>query len=83
MIKKLTKMEFKNMYMNYRSEGDGWSDDYWDSNYESQDGKQYFFTAPQTPEDSRMFISEDQNSVHLFFMSLESEESLFDYPGKE
>jgi len=30
-----------------------------------------------------MFISEDQDSVHLFFMTLNAEESFFDYPGKE
>ena len=81
--KELTKMEFKKMYMNYRTDGDGWSDEYWDKFYEHQKAKKYFFTEPETPEHNRMFISGGGNSVHLFFMTLDSEESFFDYPGKE
>jgi len=69
--------------MSYRTDGDGWSDKYWDEFYEQQEAKKYFFTEPETPEQTRMFISEDQNSVRLFIMTLDSEESLFGYPGKE
>ena len=32
----LSKSEFKRMYMKYRTEGDGWSDKYWDHFYERQ-----------------------------------------------
>ena len=83
MKKELTKMEFKKMYMNYRTDGDGWSDKYWGHFYEQQEAKQYFFTEPETPEHTRMFISEGHDSVHLFFMTLDAEEGFFDYPGKE
>ena len=83
MEKELTKMEFKKMYMNYRTDGDGWSDEYWEHFYEQQKAKKYFFTEPETPEHKRMFISESHDSVHLFFMTSDSEESFFDYPGKE
>jgi len=83
MDKELTKLEFKKMYMNYRTDGDGWSDDYWNHFYENQEGKKYFFTEPETPAHTRMFISESGNSLHLFFMTSDSEESFFDYPGKE
>lgn len=83
MRKELSKMEFKKMYMKHRTDGDGWSDKYWEHFYEHQEGQQYFFTAPETPEHTRMFISGDSASVHLFFMTSESEESFFDYPGKE
>ena len=36
-----------------------------------------------TPNIMRMFISESHDSLHLFFMTLDAEESFFDYPGKE
>jgi len=71
------------MYMNFRTDGDGWSDEYWDHFYENQTNNLYFFTEPETPEHTRMFISGGQGSVHLFLMTEESEEGLFDYPGKE
>ena len=83
MQKELTKAEFKKAYMSYRTDGDGWTDDYWDHFYENQPDKKFFFTAPETPAHDRMFISESGRQVHLFFMTSESEESLFDYPGKE
>ena len=83
MRKDLTKMEFKKMYMKYRTDGDGWSDEYWEHFYEQQKAKRYFFTEPETPEHTRMFISGSHDSVHLFFMTSDSEESFFDYPGKE
>ena len=83
MKKKLSKTEFKKMYMTYRTDGDGWSDKYWEHFYEQQKAKQYFFTEPETPEHTRMFISESHGSLHLFFMTSDSEESIFDYPGKE
>ena len=83
MKKELTKMEFKKVYMNYRTDGDGWSIEYWDKRYKQQKAKQYFFTKPKTPDHTRMFISESDDSLHLFFMTLDAEESFFDYPGKE
>jgi len=83
MKKELTKTEFKKVYMTYRTEGDGWSDDYWEHFYEHKEGQRYSFEEPKTPQHTRMFVSEDQGSVHLYFMTLDAEESLFDYPGKE
>ena len=71
------------MYMKYRTEGDGWSDKYWEHFYEHKEAKKYLFTEPETPNHNRMFISGGQGSVHLFFMTSDSEESFFDYPGKE
>lgn len=76
-------MEFKKKYMDYRTDGDGWSDDYWEHFYEKQEGKRYFFDEPETPAHTRMFISADQVSVRLFFLTLDAEENFFDYPGKE
>ena len=83
MAKELTKMEFKKMYMKYRTDGDGWSDEYWEHFYEPQKATKYFFTEPETPGHTRMFVSGGQGSVHLFFMTSDAEEGFFDYPGKE
>ena len=83
MKKELSKAEFKKMYMRHRTDGDGWSDNYWDHFYEQQKGKRYFYEEPPTPEHKRMFVNESPGSVHLYFMTLDAEESLFDYPGKE
>ena len=38
MRKELTKTEFKKMYMKYRTDGDGWSDEYGEHFYEHQKG---------------------------------------------
>ena len=84
MREQVTKAEFKKLYMKHRTVGDGWSDDYWEHFYAPRDDtSRFFFTAPETPRHDRMFISSDPVSVHLFFMTSESEDSLFDYPGKE
>ena len=80
MKKELTKVEFKKMYMNYRTDGDGWSDEYWEHFYEKLDANQYFFTEPETPEHTRMFISEGQGGVHLFFVTLDGEEGFSNRP---
>ncbi|NNF67820.1 MAG: hypothetical protein HKM98_09965 [Gammaproteobacteria bacterium] len=83
MKKELSKRQFKKMYMKYRTDGDGWTDDYWDHFFEKRNVKRFFFTAPETPAHDRMFISQDAISAHLFFMSSDSEERLFDHPGKK
>lgn len=83
MREELSKAEFKKRYMHYRTEGDGWSDNYWEQFYEHQTARKYFFTEPKTTEHTRMFISDSAASVHIFFMTEDAEDSLFDYPGKE
>jgi hypothetical protein len=44
----------------------------------------YLAEEPKTPEHTRMMIVTDygRNEYRLFFMTEESEESFFDYPGK-
>ena len=83
MAKELSKAEFKKMYMHHRTDGDGWTDDYWDHFFEKKTGKRYFYEKPKTAEHKRMFVNQSIESVSLYFMTLDSEESFFDYPGKE
>ena len=84
MTEKVSKAELKRLYVKHRSKDDGWTDDYWEHFFAPMDETNRFtFTPPETPRHDRMFISSDPVSVHIFFMTSESEERLFDYPGKE
>jgi hypothetical protein len=44
----------------------------------------YLLEEPETPEHTRMMIVTDngRNEYRLFFMTEESEEYFFDFPGK-
>ena len=79
----LSKAEFKEKYKKYRTKDDGWTDDYWDHFFERREDMRFYFEEPKTPAHTRMFVNQHGNSVHLYFMTLDAEESLFDYPGKE
>lgn len=82
MEKEVSKAEFKKAYMRYREDDDGWTDDYWNHSFENEEGKRYFLAPPESPRHSRLFITTNANRRHMYFLTLESEESLFDYPGK-
>jgi hypothetical protein len=60
----------------------GWTEDYWDQFYEQEEGKRYFFTKPETPESTRMLIVSDEIKHHMIFLTVDAEESVFDFPGK-
>ena len=83
MEKEVTKAEFKKAYMQYRGENDGWTDDYWQHFFEEGEGKRYFLDPPESPLHNRLFISTNGNHHHMYFLTSESEENLFDYPGKK
>ena len=78
----ITKEEFKKLYFRYSTPDSGWTQAYWDSNFEQETGKKYFFAKPSSPKSDRMFIMTDAVHRHIVFMTEESEESLFDNPGK-
>ena len=54
--------------------------DYWDSFYENETGKRYFFTEPTSPDQTRMFIESGRDSNRIFLLSEEAEESFFEHP---
>ena len=82
MEREVSKAEFKQAYMKYRTENDGWSDDYWQHFFEDEQGKRYFVAPPESPEHNRLFLTTSSDRRHMYFLTLQSEESLFDYPGK-
>jgi hypothetical protein len=82
-MKAVTKEQFKEIY--FRLGGGaatGWGEDYWDRFFENgqRAGMNYLVEEPPTPEHHRMMIVTDfaVNEYRLFFMTEESEESLFE-----
>lgn len=82
MEKEVSKAEFKKAYLQYRGDSDGWTDDYWNHFFEAEEGKRYFLVLPESPQHTRLFITTSSDSRHMYFLTLDSEESFFDYPGK-
>jgi hypothetical protein len=79
----ITKAAFKELYFHYGTPGSGWTADYWNRFYESEEGKKYYFSRPETPSSTRMFIISDSVNHRMVFLTEEAEESFFDFPGKE
>lgn len=82
MEREVSKAEFKKAYMQYRGDNDGWSDGYWQRFFEDEEGKRYFFSPPESPRHNRLFITTSSDHRHMYFLTPESEEGFFDYPGK-
>jgi hypothetical protein len=83
MEEEITKERFRELYSYYATPNSGWTKDYWNRFYEKEEGKRYFFTKPETPESTRMFIVSDGTNHRIVFLTEEAEESFFDFPGKE
>ena len=83
MEEEITKQVFRDFYFKYATPNSGWTEDYWNHFYECEEGKRYFFSQPESPESTRMFIVSDSEKHRMIFFTEESEESFFDFPGKE
>jgi len=86
-MKEVTKDQFKEIYSKHGGgEATGWSLAYWNQFFENEkrQGMKYLAEEPETPVHTRMMIVTDysRNEYRLFFMTEESEESFFDFPGK-
>jgi hypothetical protein len=79
----VTKDEFKDLYFKYATPNSGWTLDYWNRFFENGQGKKYFFSKPSTPQSTRMFIIDEGDIHRMIFLTEDSEESFFDFPGKE
>jgi hypothetical protein len=82
MKKEVTRAEFKQAYMHYRRDSDGWTDDYWQHFFEGEEGKHYFLSPPESPQHNRLFISSDSDGHSMYFLTLQAEEGFFDNPSK-
>ena len=83
MEEEITKEKFKYFYFKYATPNSGWTEDYWNHFYEKEEGREYYFAEPVTPESTRMFIVSDSTKHRMIFLTEEAEESFFDFPGKE
>jgi hypothetical protein len=85
-FREVTKDQFKEIY--FRLGGgpqSGWTADYWQKFFEeaAKPGSRFLIQEPTSPEHDRMCIVADGQEYRLFFLTEESLENLFDYPGKE
>jgi len=55
----------------------GWTQEYWDRFFEQESGMRYFFTAPDAPDQSRMFLDTAAGTRRIFLLSEDAEESFF------
>ena len=79
----ITKAKFKEIYFQNATPHSGWTQDYWNTIFENEVGQQYFIYTSEDIRATRMFIRRDDNKHCIFFLTEESEESFFDFPGKE
>jgi hypothetical protein len=86
-MKEVTKEQFKEIYFKLGGgAATGWGLEYWNEFFEDKKipGMKYLLEEPETPEHARMMIVKDydMNEYRLFFLTEESEESLFDFPDE-
>ena len=86
-MKEVTKEQFKEIYFKLGGGAEtGWGLEYWNKFFEDEKrpGMKYLLEEPETPEHTRMMIvtDYDRNEYRLFFLTEESEESLFDFPDE-
>lgn len=87
-FKEVTKEKFKEIYFRLGcGNHSGWTADYWRKFFEDEvkPGWRFMVEEPGSPEHDRMWIVDDHGAkeYRLFFMTDESTENVFDYPGKE
>jgi len=86
-MKEVTKKEFKKIYFKYGTKENGWDKECWKQTFERGKDKDMIFKIEEPKSDNydKMMIVTDygEREHRLFFFTEESEESFFDYPGKE
>lgn len=87
-FEEVTKERFKEVYFRLGGgDSSGWTADYWRKYFEDEvePGWRFMVEGPGSPGHDRMWIVADQESkeYRLFFLTEQSTEDFFDYPGKE
>jgi hypothetical protein len=87
-FQEVPKEKFKEVYFRLGGgNATGWTAEYWQRFFEDnvEPGWRFMLQEPDSPKHSSMMIVSDASAkeYRLFFMTEESVESLFDYPGKE
>lgn len=87
-FKEVTKETFKEIYFRLGGgDSSGWTADYWRKFFEDEvkPGWRFMVEEPRSPKHDRMWIVTDPETkeYRLFFLTDQSTEDFFDYPGKE
>jgi hypothetical protein len=87
-FKEVTKEEFKKIYFRLGGgDNSGWTADYWQEFFEIavKPSWKFMVQEPRDPQHDQMWIVTDSaaKEYRLFFMTEESTDSVFDFPGKE
>lgn len=86
-FKQVSKGLFKDIYFRLRGESSVWTADYWWDVIEpyTELGWRFMVEEPRSAEHNRMFIVTDHKAMEhrLFFMTEQSEEDFFEWPGHE
>jgi hypothetical protein len=75
--KEVSKSEFKIAYFRHATPNSGWTEDYWNSFYEKEEGKKYYYAQSESPHATRMFIISDETTRRMIFLMEDAEESFF------
>ncbi len=76
--KEVSKEEFKKVYFEHL--GSGWTEEYWNKFFESEQNHKYFVRESDSIEANRMFMTSGKGIHRLYFLTEESEENFFS-PG--
>jgi hypothetical protein len=87
-FQEVPKEKFKEIYFRLGGgNATGWTADYWQKFYEDnvKPGWKFKVQEPESPQHDSMMIVSDGSAkeYRLFFMTEESMERFFDFPGKE
>jgi len=87
-FREVSKEEFKEIYFRLGGgERSGWTASYWRKFFEkkARPGWRFMAAEPGSPEHDGMWIVTDHGAkeYRLFFMTEQSTEDFFDFPGKE
>jgi hypothetical protein len=73
----VSKIEFKKLYFDYAQPNSGWTEDYWNQFFETEQDKSYFFEEPESPAKDRMMIVSGDNKHRMIFLTENSEDAFF------
>jgi hypothetical protein len=73
----VSKAQFKEAYFRHNTPNSGWTEEYWNSFYEEEEGKRYFYAAPESSHATRMFIISDEKTRRMIFLMEDAEENFF------
>lgn len=84
----VSKEEFREVYFRLGGgDSSGWTADYWRTSFEDEANPDWRFMVeePRSPAHERMWIVTDHETkeYRLFFMTEQSTEDFYDYPGGE